>query len=80
MTLGERVMISETTHQAFYDGKRSETLPLVVNDVVTVKEGKKSGAIAWVISIQEEKPEPKYLVEYEDGSDEILPLTKIELR
>ena len=67
-------MISAAAQEAFYEGKRSDALPLAVNDVVTVKAGDKSGAPAWVISLEEEAPEPKYLVEYEDGSDEILPL------
>ena len=70
-------MISEATREAFYEGRRSEVFPLAVNDVVTVKEGRKSGAVAWVISLESDEPEPKYLVEYEDGSDEILPLHQL---
>ncbi|HET7537059.1 MAG TPA: hypothetical protein VFJ90_11425 [Candidatus Didemnitutus sp.] len=71
-------MVSDSITEAFYAARRSETYPLAVNDVVTVKAGRKSGAVAWVISIQAEAPAVKYLVEYEDGSDEIVLLSALE--
>ena len=67
-------MISEETHDAFYSGRRSEQFPLAANDVVTVKQGTKGEARAWVISIEAEGPPATYRVEYEDGSDEIVSL------
>ena len=63
---------------AFYEAKRTEMLPLAVNDVVTVREGTKSGARASVISLESLPPEAKYLVEYEDGSDQIVLLTHLQ--
>ncbi len=70
-------MISDSTQTAFYEAKRSEQYPLAVNDVVTLKIGKRMGSRAWVISIQSEDSDPKYLIEYDDGSDEIVPLSHI---
>ncbi len=64
-------MITEAMRQAFYEGKRSEALPLVVNDMVTVIGGARRGAVASVISPEAPHPEQKYLVEYEDGSSEV---------
>jgi hypothetical protein len=69
-------MISAAAQDAFYESKRSPALPLAVNDVVTVR----GGANAWVISLEQEAPEAKYLIEYEDGSDEVLPLSSLERR
>ena len=71
-------MLTEATRDAFYEGRRTEALPLAVNDIVTVQEGRKSGAIAWVISIEAAEPTPKYLIEYEDGSDEIVALVNLQ--
>ena len=65
---------------AFYAGRRSSLYPLAVNDVVLVKEGRKSGSLAAVISVQSVSPVVSYLVEYGDGSDDIVPLTALELK
>jgi len=65
---------------AFYAGRRSAVYPLAVNDVVLVKEGRKSGSLAAVISPQSAAPAVGYLVEYGDGSDEIVPLAALELK
>ena len=54
-----------------------ERSALAVNDVVTLKIGKRTGARAWVVSIQSEDSDPKYLIEFDDGSDEIVPLSYI---
>jgi hypothetical protein len=64
-------MITEAMRQAFYEGRRSVELPLVLNDVVTVLAGGRNGAVACVISPEATQPDAKYLVEYEDGSSEI---------
>ena len=65
---------------AFYAGRRSAIYPLAVNDVVLVKEGKKTGSLAAVISIESPAPVARYLVEYGDGSDDIIPLAALELK
>jgi hypothetical protein len=51
---------------------------LVVTDVVTVRRGKRVGAIAAAISLESLPPNPKYLVEYDDGSSEFLFLADLE--
>jgi len=64
-------MITEALNRAFYEGRRSSELPLVLNDAVTVIEGAKSGASACVIAPQAIQPDAMYLIEYEDGSSEV---------
>jgi hypothetical protein len=64
--------------KAFYEGKRTESLPLAVTDVVIVKCGKKVGATAAAISLESLPPNPKYLVEYDDGSSEVVFLKDLE--
>ena len=71
-------MIADEVIDAFYEGRRSGAYPLAVNDVVRVKQGTKSGAFAAVISVQSPAPAVSYLVEYGDGSDEIIPLAELE--
>lgn len=65
---------------AFYTAKRSDVYPLAVNDTVLVKKGKKPGMLAAVISVESEAPQVTYLIEYGDGSDDIVPLTELELK
>lgn len=64
-------MLTEVMRQAFYEGRRSKELPLVLNDAVTILEGAWSGTIAYIISPEDTQPEPSYLIEYEDGSSEV---------
>ena len=64
-------MITEALNRAFYEGRRSSELPLVLNDAVTVIVGAKSGASACVIAPQTIQPDASYLIEYEDGSSEV---------
>lgn len=73
-------MVTEADREAFYEGKRTVSLPLAVNDVVTVVAGRKPGVKACVISLVNVQPSPSYLVEYgDDGSDEIVPLGNLLL-
>jgi len=66
--------------EAFYARRHSATYPLAVNDVVLVKEGRRSGSFAAVISPQSVAPAVSYLVEYGDGSDDIVLLAALELK
>jgi hypothetical protein len=65
---------------AFYAGRRSAAYPLALNDTVLVREGRKSGSLAAVISLQSMAPSVSYLVEHGDGSDDIVPLPALELK
>jgi hypothetical protein len=71
-------MVTQAEMDAFYEGKRTTSLPLAVNDYVTVTFGKRAGARAAVISLNKAEPNPAYLVEYGDGSDEVVLLANIK--
>jgi hypothetical protein len=72
-------MISIELTDAFYEGRRTAVYPLAVNDVVLVKKGRKSGEFAAVISIASPAPALCYLVEYGDGTDDIISIAELEL-
>lgn len=71
-------MISDTAYDDFHETRRTPKLPLAINDVVSVTHGERIKSRAWVISIYEENPVPVYLVEFDDGSDAMVPLTAIK--
>lgn len=71
-------MIPDEIQGAFYKGKRTERFPLVVNDVVTVLEGRKPREKAAVISIWEIEPSVTYVVEHGDGSGDIVALENLK--
>ena len=62
---------------AFYLKDQKSLLSFFVNDLVIVKSGEHSGKRAWVISLEHIEPEQHYLVEFEDGGDAVLPVSKI---
>ena len=73
-------MVSDAQRDAFYEARRSSALPLAVNDVVTVLVGRNPGEGAAVISLHDTVPTPSYLVEYGDGSDEIVSLANLKVQ
>jgi hypothetical protein len=64
----------DEARDAFFEARRTESLPLAYNDIVTVTEGSRRGDRAWVISLESLPPQATYLIEFEHGSDEIVPL------
>jgi hypothetical protein len=56
----------------FYQEKRSNILPFVINDSVEILEGNDKGKFASVISIRSVAPELTYLVEKGDGSGDLV--------
>jgi hypothetical protein len=78
--LGTKPMTRDEAQEAFYEGTRSATLPIAINDHVTVIRGRKPGSRAFAISVESIAPSVKYLVEYEDdGSDEIVSIDDLRL-
>lgn len=62
----------------FYEGRRSESLPFVLNDEVKIRAGLHSGKVAVVIAIQSSATELTYLVEHGDGSgDSVVKATEL---
>jgi len=56
----------------FYEGKRSEDIPFVINDAVEILTGAGKGKKAAVISITPTDDGVSYLVEPGDGSSDLV--------
>ncbi|MFL1453379.1 hypothetical protein ACJO5Y_02935 [Marinobacter sp. GN3S48] len=65
----------------FYEGKRSNRIPFVINDSVEISDGPAKGKLAAVISIEPGDDGVSYLVEPGDGSgDLIIPAEQLTLK
>ena len=65
--------------EAFYAGKMLPALPFVANDSVDVVRGPHRGRGGAVISIEAMSPNPRLLVELEDGTDAVLDASSLRL-
>jgi len=66
----------ETMEREFYEGKRSEMVPFVINDSVEIIYGPGKGKLAAVISIEPGNFGLSYLVEMGDGSGDLVTTAK----
>ena len=64
--------------QDFYDGKHSEDLPLVVNDTARILRGVNATRSGAVVCVDVSEDTPKFLIEFDDGTDEVVPLDNLE--
>ena len=65
-------MLPESLENDFHAGHRSKTLPFCVNDIVEVVAGPYSGRRGPVVALDRQGPKPRFLVDFEDGTDELL--------
>jgi hypothetical protein len=74
------VRLPAEIEEAFFAGERSEAVPLVINDSVTITSGEHEGSGAAVISQVSMGEDPVYLVELGDsGKDVRVPLSSLRL-
>jgi hypothetical protein len=64
--------------QDFYDGKRSKDVPLAYNDTAKILRGVYASRSGAVVSIDISEAMPKFLIEFGDGTDELVPLDNLE--
>ena len=64
--------------QDFYDGKRSKDVPLIVNDTAKILRGVYASRYGAVVAIDISEAMPKFLIEFGDGTDELVPLDNLE--
>ena len=69
-------MIDEKLEKEFFQSKRSETLPWVINDAVEITSGPHAGKRGSVISISSVEPELTYSVELGNGTGDVLVTAK----
>jgi len=70
--------MNEQLIQDFYDGKRSKDLPFVLNDTAKILRGVYASRSGAVVSIDISEAIPKFLIEFGDGTDELVPLDNLE--
>ena len=70
-------MTDKELENDFYEAKRSEMLPLVINDAVEILDGPHKGKRAAVISIFSIEPDLSYNVELGDGSGDLVVAAKL---
>ena len=72
---------SDEDEDAFYAGKRSARIPLVLNDIVAIKAGERKGQLGWIVSLAESTPEARYTVELCSGQGDLyLRASELELQ
>jgi transcription antitermination factor NusG len=64
--------------EAFFAGKRSAELPLVVNDTAKILRGDYAGRSGAVVLVDSSKEMLQFLVEFGDGTDELVSLDNLE--
>ena len=70
-------MFPKQLEDAFYNGNRSDTLPYCLNDVLEVTAGEYQGRRGWAVAVDRRKPELRLLIEFDDGTDELVPLSQL---
>jgi len=63
----------------FFAGQRTEQVPFALNDYVKVMSGPLAGCYGSVISIMPGRPELSFLVEMNEGNDEVLAASVLQL-
>ncbi|HSY42814.1 MAG TPA: hypothetical protein VK811_02820 [Candidatus Acidoferrum sp.] len=70
--------MNEKLIEDFYAGNRSEKIPFVLNDKAKVLRGVYASRFGAVVSINISEVMPKFLIEFGDGTDELVPLDNLE--
>jgi len=64
--------------QDYCDGKRPARVPFVVNDTATILRGVYATRSGAVVCIDISEDAPKFLIEFGDGTDELVPFDNLE--
>ena len=72
-------MLPKSLDDDFYSYVRSEVLPYCVNDVVEITRGVYSGRRGAVVVLDRSAEKPKLLVEFGDGTDELVSIDDLQL-
>lgn len=72
-------MLPRSLDDEFYTYVRSEILPYCVNDVVEITRGVYAGRQGAVVVLDRSGEKPKFLVEFGDGTDELVSVDHLKL-
>ena len=64
--------------QDFHDGKRSTDVPLLLGDTAKILRGVYASRAGAVVCIDISEDMPKFLIEFGDGTDELVSLDNLE--
>lgn len=64
--------------EAFFEGKRSAELPFVLDDTAKILRGALAGRSGAVVLVDTSKEMLQFLVDFGDGTDELVPLDNLE--
>jgi hypothetical protein len=70
--------MNEKLIEDFYAGRRSKDLPFVLNDTAKILRGVYASRSGDVVCIDISETTPKFLIEFGDGTDELVPLDNLE--
>jgi hypothetical protein len=65
-------MVASDHDADFFAGRRSDALPFCVNDTVEVLRGTYAGRIGAVVLLDRSREAFRFLVEFGDGTDELI--------
>jgi len=74
----DKIVLPASLIEDFYAGRRTGPLKFRENDRVRVLSGPYAGRTGAVVNLDITNAEPFYLVDFEDGTDELLPQTALE--
>lgn len=72
-------VLPESLDHDFFAGRRSTQLPYCVNDAVEVTGGPYHGRRGAVVLLDRSGESPRFLVDFGDGTDELLPADLLKL-
>ncbi len=72
-------MLPESMEEDFYAGRRSDALRFCINDAVRVTSGPYAGREGAVVALDRQEREPRLLVEFGDGTDELVLHSSLEI-
>ena len=61
----------------FHEGKRSNAVPLVENDTARILQGVYAGRVGKVVLVDTSKEILQFLIDFGDGTDELVPLDNL---
>jgi len=71
--------MNQTLTEHFFSKQRSTELPFVIGDTVRVLRGDYEGKIGRVDLLDTSKNTPQFLVDFKDGTDELIEHDNLEL-
>jgi transcription antitermination factor NusG len=70
--------LPQALEEDFHSGRRSDRLRFCMNDAVRVKAGPYASRVGVVVALDRTRQEASYLVDFADGTDELVLQSQLE--